>query len=52
MGPSAPVRTWNDVRVDGAVVRVMEAGDPLAAPLLFLHGWGLSPACYADGAPA
>jgi pimeloyl-ACP methyl ester carboxylesterase len=43
------VRTWNDVVVDGAVVRVMEAGDPLAAPLLFLHGWGLSPACYADG---
>ena len=43
------VRTWNDVLVDGAVVRVMEAGDPLAAPLLFLHGWGLSPACYADG---
>ena len=51
MGPErAPVvRTWNDVLVDGAVVRVMEAGDPLAAPLLFLHGWGLSPACYADG---
>ncbi len=47
--PAAVVRTWNDVRVDGAVVRVMEAGDPLAAPLLFLHGWGLSPACYADG---
>ena len=43
------VRTWNDVLVDGAVVRVMEAGDPLAAPLLFLHGWGLSPACYRDG---
>ena len=43
------VRTWHDVLVDGAVVRVMEAGDPLAAPLLFLHGWGLSPACYADG---
>lgn len=49
MGPEAVVRTWNDVRVDGAVVRVMEAGDPLAAPLLFLHGWGLSPAVYADG---
>ena len=49
MGPEPVVRTWNDVRVDGAVVRVMEAGDPLAAPLLFLHGWGLSPACYADG---
>ena len=43
------VRTWNDVEVDGAVVRVMEAGDPCAPPLLFLHGWGLSPACYADG---
>jgi pimeloyl-ACP methyl ester carboxylesterase len=51
MGPQqAPVvHTWNDVLVDRAVVRVMEAGDPLAAPLLFLHGWGLSPACYADG---
>ena len=49
MGPEPVVRTWNDVRVDGAVVRVMEVGDPLAAPLLFLHGWGLSPACYADG---
>ena len=47
--PDAVVRTWNDVLVDGAVVRVMEAGDPLAAPLLFLHGWGLSAACYADG---
>ena len=38
MGAEPVVRTWNDVRVDGAVVRVMEAGDPLAAPLLFLHG--------------
>lgn len=49
MGPEPVVRTWNDVLVDGAVVRVMEAGDPLAPPLLFLHGWGLSPAAYADG---
>lgn len=49
MAPAPVVRTWNDVLVDGAVVRVMEAGDPLAPPLLFLHGWGLSPACYADG---
>lgn len=49
MGPEPVVRTWNDVLVDGAVVRVMEAGDPLAPALLFLHGWGLSPACYADG---
>ena len=40
---------WRDVHVDGAVVRVMEAGDADADPLLFLHGWGLSPRCYADG---
>ena len=40
---------WHDVEVDGDLVRVMEAGDPCAEPLLFLHGWGLSPACYADG---
>jgi pimeloyl-ACP methyl ester carboxylesterase len=47
-GIEAPVR-WRDVPVDDAVVRVMEAGDPAADPLLFLHGWGLSPRCYADG---
>ena len=45
--------TWRDVVVDGAVVRVMEAGpaDPSrpGEPLLFLHGWGLSPRTYADG---
>ena len=40
---------WRDVQVDDAVMRVMEAGDPDADPLLFLHGWGLSPRCYADG---
>jgi len=44
----APVR-WSDVEVDGATVRVMEAGEAGADPLLFLHGWGLSPACYAQG---
>ena len=27
----------------------MEAGDPEHDPLLFLHGWGLSPRCYAEG---
>ncbi|MCY7366055.1 MAG: alpha/beta fold hydrolase, partial [Frankiaceae bacterium] len=48
MTRNAAVR-WRDVLVDGAVVRLMEAGDPAADPLLFLHGWGLSPACYADG---
>jgi pimeloyl-ACP methyl ester carboxylesterase len=40
---------WRDVLVDDAVLRVMEAGDRDADPLLFLHGWGLSPRCYADG---
>jgi pimeloyl-ACP methyl ester carboxylesterase len=40
---------WRDVGVDGAVVRVMEVGNPEADPLLFLHGWGLAPQCYAEG---
>ena len=44
----APPR-WRDVQVDDAVVRVMEVGDPDADPLLFLHGWGLTPRCYAAG---
>ena len=48
MSSSAAVR-WRSVAVDDAVLRVMEAGDPDADPLLFLHGWGLSPRCYADG---
>ena len=46
---AAPAPTWRDVEVDGATVRLMEAGDPSADPLLFLHGWGLSPRSYADG---
>jgi pimeloyl-ACP methyl ester carboxylesterase len=41
--------TWRTVEVDGAAVRLMEAGDPAHEPLLFLHGWGLSPRAYADG---
>ena len=53
MTRGAAVRTvpprWRDVVVDGAVVRLMEHGDPDADPLLFLHGWGLTPHCYADG---
>jgi pimeloyl-ACP methyl ester carboxylesterase len=44
-----PSTRWRDVLVDDAVVRVMEVGDPDADPLLFLHGWGLSPGCYAEG---
>ena len=38
---------WRTVDVDGAKVRVMEAGS--GDPLLFLHGWGLSPRTYAAG---
>jgi pimeloyl-ACP methyl ester carboxylesterase len=39
--------TWRDVDVDGATVRVMTAGR--GDPMLFLHGWGLTPRAYADG---
>ena len=39
--------SWRDVEVDGATVRVMEAGR--GDPLLFLHGWGLTPRAYAQG---
>lgn len=49
MSRTAAQPRWRDVLVDDAVMRVMEAGDPDADPFLFLHGWGLSPRCYADG---
>jgi pimeloyl-ACP methyl ester carboxylesterase len=39
--------TWQTVDVDGAPMRVMTAGT--GDPLLFLHGWGLSPRAYSDG---
>lgn len=39
--------TWRTVEVDGASMRVMEAGT--GDPLLFLHGWGMSPQTYAAG---
>lgn len=39
--------TWREVDVDGAPVQVMEAGT--GDPLLFLHGWGLTPRSYAQG---
>ena len=39
--------TWRTVDVDGAAMRVMEAGT--GDPLLFLHGWGLSPRTYEQG---
>lgn len=38
---------WQTVDVDGASLRVMTAGS--GDPLLFLHGWGLSPRAYTDG---
>jgi pimeloyl-ACP methyl ester carboxylesterase len=38
---------WRTVDVDGCHVRVMEAGD--GEPLLFLHGWGLTPHTYEKG---
>ena len=44
--------TWRTVTVDGAAMRVMEVCQPSAQdaePLLFLHGWGLSPATYKAG---
>ena len=47
MSSSTTAAVWRDLDVDGARVRVMEAGS--GAPLLFLHGWGLSPRCYAEG---
>jgi len=42
-----PERLWRTVDVDGAPMRVMETGQ--GDPLLFLHGWGLSPRTYAEG---
>ncbi len=38
---------WQTVDVDGASLRVMTAGE--GDPLLFLHGWGLSPRAYSAG---
>lgn len=39
--------TWRTVDVDGAAVRLMEVG--AGDPMLFLHGWGMSPQTYAAG---
>lgn len=38
---------WQTVDVDGAALRVLTAGE--GDPLLFLHGWGLSPRAYQAG---
>jgi pimeloyl-ACP methyl ester carboxylesterase len=42
-----PAAEWRTVVVEGARVRLMEVGR--GEPLLFLHGWGLSPRAYRDG---
>jgi pimeloyl-ACP methyl ester carboxylesterase len=42
-----PTPTWRCVEVDGAKVELMEVG--AGDPLVFLHGWGLSPRSYAGG---
>lgn len=50
--PESVTLSWRTVDVDGAGMRVLEASQPgtrAADPLLFLHGWGLSPQAYADG---
>ena len=41
-----PVSRWHVTTVDGARVRWLEAGS--GEPLLFLHGWGLSPRTYEN----
>jgi len=43
---AAAVR-WRRLRVDGQAIEVMTAG--AGDPLLFIHGWGLTPRSYADG---
>jgi pimeloyl-ACP methyl ester carboxylesterase len=39
--------SWRTVDVEGCRIRVMEKGE--GEPLLFLHGWGLSPRTYEAG---
>jgi len=41
---SGPQPDWRTIEVGGRNVRVMEAGS--GEPLLFLHGWGLTPRIY------
>jgi pimeloyl-ACP methyl ester carboxylesterase len=40
-----PAVEWRTTEVDGARVRWLEAGE--GDPLLFLHGWGMTPRVYA-----
>lgn len=41
-----PEATWRTIEVDGAPLELLEAGE--GDPLLFLHGWGLTPRAYSD----
>ncbi len=47
MSRHVPAPEWRTVDVQGARVRLLEAGS--GEPLLFLHGWGLGPGSYASG---
>jgi glycogen operon protein len=42
---SVPTVTWHSTDVDGARTRWLEAGE--GDPLVFLHGWGMTPRVYA-----
>jgi pimeloyl-ACP methyl ester carboxylesterase len=42
----SPHPRWRRIDVGGAPMELMEAGQ--GDPLLFLHGWGLTPRAYAD----
>jgi pimeloyl-ACP methyl ester carboxylesterase len=42
---AVPPVAWRTTTVDGARVRWLEAGE--GDPLVFLHGWGLTPRVYA-----
>ena len=41
---AVPDVSWHDTEVDGARVRWMESGE--GDPLVFLHGWGMTPRVY------
>jgi pimeloyl-ACP methyl ester carboxylesterase len=41
-----PTPRWRRIDVLGAPIELMEAGE--GDPLLFLHGWGLTPRTYTD----
>jgi pimeloyl-ACP methyl ester carboxylesterase len=46
MTSTLPTAHWRTVEVDGAPMELLEAG--AGDPLLFLHGWGLTPRAYSE----